>query len=189
MIGDDTGDNLSKLNRSLSEMSAIYWAWKNYKELGNPKYIGFAHYRRLIRPDGELNNFDIYVSKKYILKKSESVFNQYINSHKKEDIEIAIKILKEKFPDYALSADEYLQDNKAYFNNLFIMRKEIFFEYCEWLFSILFEVQNQIDLNDFKTQDGKCVLAFLSERLSGIFMHHKAKLGYKIKEVDVIEYK
>ena len=26
MIGDDTGDNISKLNRDVNEMSAIYWA-------------------------------------------------------------------------------------------------------------------------------------------------------------------
>ena len=35
LIGDNTGDNISKLNRYFNEMSAIYWAWKNQGELGN----------------------------------------------------------------------------------------------------------------------------------------------------------
>ena len=48
MIGDDTGDNISHLNRTLNELTAIYWAWKNYDKLGNPDYIGFMHYRRLL---------------------------------------------------------------------------------------------------------------------------------------------
>lgn len=47
MIGDDTGDNISHLNREVNETSAIYWAWKNYDKLGNPDYIGLCHYRRL----------------------------------------------------------------------------------------------------------------------------------------------
>lgn len=46
MIGDDTGNNVSARNAKFSEISAQYWAWKNYIELGNPDYIGFMHYRR-----------------------------------------------------------------------------------------------------------------------------------------------
>ncbi|EHU8946558.1 DUF4422 domain-containing protein, partial [Campylobacter coli] len=47
MIGDDTGDNISHLNRYFCELTGIYWAWKNYDKLGNPDYIGFMHYRRI----------------------------------------------------------------------------------------------------------------------------------------------
>lgn len=47
-LGDDTGDNISRLNARFSEMTGIYWAWKNYARLGNPAYIGFLHYRRLL---------------------------------------------------------------------------------------------------------------------------------------------
>ena len=46
MIGDDTGENISKENRFFNEMTALYWAWKNYEKLGNPDYIGLEHYRR-----------------------------------------------------------------------------------------------------------------------------------------------
>lgn len=46
MIGDNTGDNISKLNREYCELTAIYWAWKNYDKIGNPEYIGMMHYRR-----------------------------------------------------------------------------------------------------------------------------------------------
>lgn len=46
MIGDDTGDNISVKNPYYAEISAQYWAWKNYEKLGNPDYIGFMHYRR-----------------------------------------------------------------------------------------------------------------------------------------------
>ena len=45
-IGDDTGDNISNKNMSFNELTAVYWAWKNYDKLGNPDYIGLCHYRR-----------------------------------------------------------------------------------------------------------------------------------------------
>ena len=47
MIGDNTGDNISKLNSHYCELTAMYWAWKNMDKLNNPDYIGFMHYRRL----------------------------------------------------------------------------------------------------------------------------------------------
>lgn len=41
-LGDDTGDNISIKNRYYSELTGIYWAWKNT----NFPIIGFCHYRR-----------------------------------------------------------------------------------------------------------------------------------------------
>jgi lipopolysaccharide biosynthesis glycosyltransferase len=40
---DNTGDNISSLNRSYSELTVAYWAWKNV----SADYLGFCHYRRL----------------------------------------------------------------------------------------------------------------------------------------------
>ena len=55
-IGDNTGDNISVKNHQLNELTAIYWAWKNYDKLENPDYIGLMHYRRHLCFD--LNNTD-----------------------------------------------------------------------------------------------------------------------------------
>lgn len=46
MIGDDTGDNISKDNPKYNELSGQYWVWKNYDKIDNPEYVGFMHYRR-----------------------------------------------------------------------------------------------------------------------------------------------
>ena len=46
MIGDDTEDNISYLNREFCETSALYWAWRHLEQLQCCEYIGFMQYRR-----------------------------------------------------------------------------------------------------------------------------------------------
>ncbi len=42
ITGDDTGDNISSKNKYYSELTGIYWAWKNQQS----EIIGSCHYRR-----------------------------------------------------------------------------------------------------------------------------------------------
>lgn len=52
-IGDNSGENISKENRRYSEITVLYWVWKNYDKLNNPEYIGFMQYRRHFLLNGE----------------------------------------------------------------------------------------------------------------------------------------
>lgn len=56
MLRDDDGDNISDKNPNYCELTAQYWAWKNYDKIGNPDYIGFMHYRRHFMFDGWRGN-------------------------------------------------------------------------------------------------------------------------------------
>jgi len=44
ILGDDTGDNISKRRMSFCEFTVQYWAWKNVKA----EYYGLCHYRRYL---------------------------------------------------------------------------------------------------------------------------------------------
>lgn len=44
-ISDDTGDNIAAKNKTFSELTALYWIWKNLDKIDS-KYIGLCHYRR-----------------------------------------------------------------------------------------------------------------------------------------------
>lgn len=207
LIGDDTGENISEKNSSYNEMTSLYWAWKNYDQLGNPEYIGMMHYRRHFvfheGKKGELrfDKFDqsnYYDQINYSEEKAEqfvegldyvvhmgtvdNVYKHYTDSHKKEDLDEAIAIVKELHPEYSEICDEYFAGNDSNFCNMFILKKELFFEYCEFVFSVLEEFEKRVDLSEKRL--------FISERVTGIFFAKLLKnkdLKYKIVPISYID--
>ena len=58
-------------------------------------------------------------------------------------------IMQEKYPEYSNSISKYLDNNnEIYLMNIFIAKSEWVNKYCEWLFSILFEVEKNISISD-----------------------------------------
>jgi len=115
------------------------------------------------------NNYDQYVLTPY----------QY-----KEDIEVLLDIIKEKFPEFYDTAYQYFyKDKLGYYCNMFIMTKELFLQYSEWLFTILEEHEKRRDYSDY-TIDGKRISGYLGERLFGIYYVYLKNTGkYKTCEL------
>ena len=85
------------------------------------------------------------------------------------DLRHMYDILCERHPDYKMDADAVLNGRTAAFCNMFIMRKEIFFEYNEWLFPLLDEFAMTTDFSKMDMQATRTV-GHLSERLLNIFI-------------------
>ena len=115
------------------------------------------------------NNLDQYVRTPY----------QY-----KEDIDVLLEIIKEKYPAYYDTAWRYFYKEKyGYYCNMFIMSRELFCQYSEWMFTILEEHEKRRDYSDY-TPQGKRISGYLGERLFGIFyMHLKKQGGYRTCEL------
>ena len=206
LIGDDTGENISKKNSSYNEMTCLYWAWKNYDKLGNPDYIGLMHYRRhFILHEGEIDviQFDKLDMDHYFeeinyseeklqelvkgcdfiahIGKVKNVYQHYLENHRKEDIDLAFEILYEQHPEYKSYAKEYFAGDYSNFCNMFIFSKEIFFDYCEWIFGILEEFEKRVDTSEKRF--------FISERLTGVYIYRlmqKKELKYKVVPISFI---
>ena len=182
MIGDDTGDNISNLNRNFAELTGIYWAWKNYDKLENPDYIGFCHYRRL---------FDNHVLKEFLNNRQdilalrdctygETIKTQFEKYHGNQ-LNQTLKNLSVSSPEYSLLIDEYLQQDWGFMCNMFVMKKDIFFAYCQWIFPQLFTIHEKYDYSHDIAYNLR-MPAFLAERLSGIYIQKQNQLGKTVKD-------
>lgn len=157
-IGDNTGDNISKKNQNYSELTGVYWAWKNLKA----EYIGLVHYRRQFKgknkkidslfdcvlTDKEIDNLleksDIILPKKrkyYI----ENLYDHYKHTMYIEPLDITRDIIKEKYPEYLENFNKLHRRRAAHMFNMFIMKKKYFDKYCEWLFDILKELEKRVE--------------------------------------------
>ena len=151
MIGDNTGDNISDINRDANEITAIYWAWKNYEELGNPDYIGLNHYRRYFKLTVKqikklLNKYD-FIASEYKLKKNSTLYKQWLEQPfdwaEKEFLDTAIQKFKEIDPPNGEKFENFLHSNVlGLWCNMFVLPREDFFNYCNFIFPIVFEIIN-----------------------------------------------
>jgi hypothetical protein len=187
MIIDNDGENISDLNRHFCEMTMIYWAWKNYDKIGDPKYIGFSHYRRVLQFDSNLEKYDIQVLKHFKIQKD--IKNSYISKHGDKDLNILLKTYKQYYPNDYDNLLQYFNGNSSYLRNIFIMPKKMFFEYCAWIFPILLDVHNNINYAEIKNEpypyyDTRSP-GVIAELLTGYFISNKKKQGYKIKEQSI----
>lgn len=178
---DDEGTNISKKNPNYNELTAIYWAWKNLK---NVDAIGLVHYRRYFIKGWHFSNLDNVIDEedvakllsKYdvILPKKrhyyiETIYSHYVHSHHKEPLDETRRIIIKLYPSYLSSFDKVMSRRSAHMFNMFIMKKDYFDEYCEWLFNILGDVENSIDINGYSEQE-KRVFGYLSEMLMDVWI-------------------
>ncbi len=180
---DSTGDNISERNRQYSELTGLYWMWKNR----HYDIAGLAHYRRhfILPPDW----LDIMVQNKvdvivpvptYVYPNIDA---NYRERHIPEDWDFLLHYLKEMDRDTYETALEVFGGSLYLPCNMFIAKWEVLDDLCSWMFPIL----------DAVTQNGGTkedvymnrYAGFVSERLITLFFTlHRDK--YKIAYADRI---
>ena len=111
-----------------------------------------------------------------------NVYEQYKNGNQLhiEDLDIVRDIIKERHPEYLTDFDRYIHGKKTCLCNLYIMKREIFVEYMEWLFDILFEFERRADMSDYSIE-GLRTPGHLAERLLTLFYIYKSENDKNIK--------
>jgi len=165
-LSEREGDNIAEYNDRLNECTGLYWMWKN----ASSKYIGLSHYRRFFECDGhKLNISDI--EKILVDDGCNLILSEPVNLRWTvyQNISIAVgdrlssdvyHLFKQAMPNKLQAFDEVMGSHRMYVCNMFVTSKEIMDRYCEWLFSFLLDVTDQI-----KT-DG---LNFTQKRVAGYF--------------------
>ena len=145
--------------RAYGECSKMYYIWKLYKS-GNisSKYVGFFHYRRLFKFRNNIPDLDDIFSKNDIILPRKvsfrySLYNQFKDYHVVHFLDESIEIIKEKFPDYYPYAHKALSKKTGYFCNIFIMKKNDFIKWGNFVYGIILELDRKYNLtsdNDIK---------------------------------------
>ena len=202
-------DNISSKNPSYSELTAIYWAWKNLKKLyPDVRYVGLFHYRRFLafdeqkffapniaKPEEAIINYSldpqmiasILESGKIILGKRYvfpcTVAAHYCMCHFSGHYRTAARIIREQYPEYYEAFFDVMEhSNKLSACNLFIMKLEDFERYCEWLFAVLSDIENdtQFQQHKFLREPG-----YLAERLFNVYIR---KNRIRVKYFNIYSY-
>ena len=198
--GDDTGDNISKKNGSYCELTGMYWAWKNLKDVD---VVGLCHYRRYfdlssaksndrepyIRHEYKsavdskiickiLNDYDIVVPGYSYL--CDSLWDTYAINHSLSDIKIVEESINELTPEYSDAFSHVMKECNYYCGcNMLICKKQLFDDYCNWLFTILQEVEQKIDITNYDNYQ-KRIYGFISERLLNVYIYkHKLSVCHR----------
>lgn len=172
--GDDKGDHISLKNDSYCELTGIYWLWKNVK----CDAVGICHYRRFFMREEQLLDQESIENQlvKYPIivpnsrsTKDTDVYGHYSKQHKSSDLDLCRQVIKERHPDYLAAFDFSMQTILISIGNMWITRKDIFDRYCEWLFDILFAVEEWIPIDEYDAYQ-KRVIGFLAERLFRVWL-------------------
>lgn len=191
-VGDNSGDNISSKNPYYCELTGVYWAWKNLE----CDYIGLVHYRRHFKEKKHGKGFGNVLSsitlKKMIDKYPDTVFlpnkrhywietnrNQYLHAHHHEGITNTEKILEKDYPKYFEFWKRTMKKRSGHRFNMFIMKKNIFDSYCEWMFDVLFKVEKMTDISKWNKSEQR-IYGYISERLLDVYL-----LTNSIKSKDI----
>ena len=178
---DNEGDNISAKNPHYCELTGLYWAWKNTEA----DYIGLAHYRRHFaggkrwmkkdkRIISEAEITPLLQRTNVLLPKPrhywiETNYSQYAHAHHQLDLDLTRQILQEKYPGCVPAFDATMQRRSGHRFNMFVMKRELFDQYCAWLFDILFALESRLDISSYNKNDSR-VFGFVGERLLDVWL-------------------
>ena len=172
---DDDGDNISERNCNYSELTASYWVWKHSKN----DYVGLFHYRRIL----DVNDRDIVAMKD---NKIDAVLplpiinSPDINEHHKRwikegDWQTACDAIKSMAPQYYEAMQTIFSDKYFYNFNMLIARRDVFNDYCAWIFPILDRIYETSMPKGVDRADR--YIGYIGENLTSLyFMYHQQDL-------------
>lgn len=177
-IADNQGENISIKNVNYSELTVLYWMWKNkLKENSKKKedYFGLCHYRRMLDIHRDdvwcLMNNQIDVILPFPLLHAPNILEHHTRYIKEEDWKAMYKALEELQPEYAGVFDEIFEQPYFYNYNIIIAKASVMEEYCSWLFPILERTEELSSPKGWERSDR--YIGYLGENLLTLyFIYH-----------------
>lgn len=120
-------------DRLWCELSNHRHVWENIEEKSD--FIGFCHYRRFFEFMNDLPEAELVLPNPLLQPfNNVAMYNIY---HNADDMIMAANIVNTKFPQYRNAVIAMMDSHSIIPYNSFIMTKELFDEYCTFLFGVL----------------------------------------------------
>lgn len=213
-LKDGIYPKISEKNESYNEISSLYAIWKDYsfnlEYIGFCHYRRYFITKKYVYIFFFLNKISNFFLKKYKLKIISKATNEIMESLSNYDaifpkrikLKISIKehykkfhigkhyeifedIINSNFDFLAKYLDKASKQKYGYFFNMFILKKDIFYRYCENLFEFISLLELRIEIPEDTYQ--KRVVGFLSERFTNLYFEYLKNQNILIKEVKVLK--
>ena len=201
ILRDDFGENISGKNPNYCELTGLYFAWKNV----DADAVGLVHYRRHFSNKGWLyrkthkpfectlsdeeaiklmSEYDIVVPKlrNYYI---ESLYSHYANTHDAKHLDLTREIIAECFPEMLPYLLRAYDSKKGHMFNMCILKRELLDEYCRFIFDVLKELENRVDVTGLSSFDAR-LFGRVSEIIFNAWILQKRDEGVSIKEIPYI---
>ncbi|TLD80474.1 DUF4422 domain-containing protein [Helicobacter sp. MIT 05-5293] len=140
----------------------------------------FIEKKYFLKPDMvsgflQTHQVDVIIPKrKHIAPAHLSFYDTFKQDHYVQDLDKALAYIQEKYPQMADSITQvfFTKGAAVHYCNVAIWRKELYFEYCEWLFDILFTIQDSIPYQQYDAYQAR-VFGYLAERLFNVWIRYK----------------
>ena len=149
----------------------------------NSKYLNLSKFKQILNLntlkallyDQEKNiKYDIILPKKrnYLV---ESLYSHYQHTLHIEPLDLTRKIIKQHHPAFLTEFDRLKIRRTAHMFNIFILRKDLFNQYCTFLFDILFTLEKSLSQSQLTQYDEFHARFFgrISELLLDVFLYTK----------------
>lgn len=180
-LQDNTNENISDRNGNYSELTGLYWVWKNYIQSGeaNNGYVGLAHYRRFLNLSNDdlmrMQDNDIDAVLPYPMPYEPNIEAHHERYLTDWEWSAVLQALEELEPQYAAGFKEILSQGYLYNYNIIVAKEEVLSDYCEWLFRLLFRIEEISNPDGSKAPNR--YIGYVGETLETLyFMYNKHKL-------------
>lgn len=182
-LRDNTGEHISEKNPWYCELTGLYWAWKNLEA----QAVGLVHYRRYFTTQAPTLFEQCFCQGKWkriltqeeaeaLLKQApavlplkrdyfiESVGSHFAHAHGAQALDRMRGVIQDHSPGALSAWDTHLKGRKTHLCNMFLMRRNCFDAYAEWLFGLLFALEKRWQ------NAPKRIFGYLAERLLDVWL-------------------
>ena len=182
--------NINELNPIINELTGIYDVWQNFDD----EIVGFCHYHRFFTSEkGQvLDQEELYdilyddIIVPYHVTYPDMTIRQSLERDFREDLPTF-----NKYMDMLYAAEpglkKYFDGDTFHPRNMFVCRRALLNEYCNWLFPLIIPIAERFKAEDFNKYHHyySRMIGFIAERLMTYYL---IKNNYKWQELPYNEF-